>query len=108
MLISHAAASSEQVFFRQAESSLGSHSVAVAESSWQVLTPATFYRTHPVESLLYWLRGIVATAAVAGPFFWMFRGQEQMWQVLGVHAAGFGFNFLGGNLRHSQQERAGS
>ncbi len=69
--------------------------------SAQVLTPVTFYRTHPVESFLYWLRGILATAVVAGPFFWLFRGQEQMWQVLGVHAVGFGFNVLGGNLRHS-------
>ena len=69
--------------------------------SAQVLTPFTFYRTHPVESFLYWLRGILATAAVAGPFFWLFAGQAQMWQVLGVHAVGFGFNVLGGNLSHS-------
>ena len=69
--------------------------------SAEVLTPVTFYRTHPVESFLYWLRGILATALVAGPFFWLFRGQEQMWQILGVHAVGFGFNVLGGNLRHS-------
>lgn len=69
--------------------------------SAQVLTPLTYYRTHPLESALYAARGALATGAVAGVFFHLFRGAAQPGTVLGVGALGFGFNLLGGNLRHS-------
>jgi Fe(3+) dicitrate transport protein len=69
--------------------------------SAEVLTPVTFYRSHPIESFLYWLRGVIATGLVAGVFFWLFRGQAETWQLVGVHGLGFVFNIAGGNLRHS-------
>lgn len=69
--------------------------------SAEVLTPLTFHRVHPVESLLYGLRGMVVTAGVAGAFFWLFRGQATEWTILGVHGVGFLMNTVTGNLRHS-------
>ena len=69
--------------------------------SAEVLTPATFYRAHPIESFLFALRGALVTGVVAGGFFWAFRGAASQVQLLGVGAVGFLFNALGGNLRHS-------
>ncbi len=69
--------------------------------SAEVLTPVTFYRTHPIEAAIYRLRGVVATGLVTGVFFWLFRGAASPWEMLGVGAVGLGFNLLGGNLRHS-------
>ncbi len=69
--------------------------------SAEVLTPLTFYRTHPVESFLYDLRGVLVTAVVAGAFVWAFGADVRPASLLGVHAVGFAFNLLGGNLRHS-------
>lgn len=70
--------------------------------SAEVLTPLTFHRLHPLESLIYQLRGLVVTSVVAGLFFWVFREAAQDWTILGVHGIGFLLNLLTGNLRHSQ------
>jgi sterol desaturase/sphingolipid hydroxylase (fatty acid hydroxylase superfamily) len=43
--------------------------------SARVLTPLTLYRTHPVETVLYDLRGLVTTAAITGVFVWAFPGR---------------------------------
>ena len=69
--------------------------------SGEVLTPLTFHRTHPIESLLYALRGVVSTGLMAGVAFWLFRGRASEYTILGVHAVGLGFTALTGNLRHS-------
>ncbi len=66
-----------------------------------VLTPLTYHRVHPVESLLYQGRGALVTGLVAGLFYWAFRGQAQPLTWLGVPAIGLGLNMLVGNLRHS-------
>ena len=66
-----------------------------------VLTPLTFHRVHPVESAVYQFRGALATAAVAAPFFWLFRAQADAITLLGVPAIGLVLNVLTGNLRHS-------
>ncbi|MFT5587630.1 MAG: sterol desaturase/sphingolipid hydroxylase (fatty acid hydroxylase superfamily), partial [Cognaticolwellia sp.] len=66
-----------------------------------VLTPLTYHRVHPVESLLYQGRGALVTGLVAGLFYWGFRGQAQPLTWLGVPAIGLGLNMLVGNLRHS-------
>ena len=66
-----------------------------------VLTPLTYHRVHPVESLLYQGRGALVTGVVAGLFYWVFRGQAQPLTWLGVPALGLGLNMLVGNLRHS-------
>ena len=69
--------------------------------SAEVLTPLTFHRIHPVESIVYDLRGTLATGTMAGVFYWLFRDSAQLWTWLGVPAAGLGLNVLTGNLRHS-------
>lgn len=66
-----------------------------------VMTPLTLYRSHPLESLLFEVRGIAVTGLVAGIFFYGFgRGVVQI-ELLGVNVVGFVLNTLGGNLRHS-------
>ena len=69
--------------------------------SGEVLTPLTFHRTHPVESLLYGVRGVVSTGLMAGAAFWLFRGQASEYTILGVHGVGLIFTAVTGNLRHS-------
>lgn len=69
--------------------------------SAEVMTPFTIYRSHPLESLLFQLRGIVVAGVVAGVFFHLFRSRAMQYEVLGVNAVGFVLNTLGGNLRHS-------
>jgi sterol desaturase/sphingolipid hydroxylase (fatty acid hydroxylase superfamily) len=69
--------------------------------SAQVMTPFTIYRSHPLESLLFQLRGILVTGIVSGVFFHLFRSRALQVEILGVNAVGFVLNLLGGNLRHS-------
>ena len=69
--------------------------------SAQVLTPLTFHRIHPVESLLYQLRGLVVTGSLTAAFFFVFREAAVDWQLLGVPAIGLVLNVLFGNFRHS-------
>jgi Fe(3+) dicitrate transport protein len=66
-----------------------------------VLTPLTFHRIHPVESLLYQLRSVVVTGAVTAVFFWLFREAAVDVTLLGVSALGLLLNMVTGNLRHS-------
>tara|TARA_S200000501_G_scaffold101864_1_gene95396 strand:- start:2108 stop:3016 length:909 start_codon:yes stop_codon:yes gene_type:complete len=65
------------------------------------LTPFTVFRTHPIESLLYFLRGFLVFSFVTGIALWLFRGQLTALEILGVEAIGFTFNMLFANLRHS-------
>lgn len=69
--------------------------------SAQVLTPLTIYRSHPLESLLFQLRGLLVTGVVTGLFFYVFRQRAVDVQLMGVNALGFVLNTLVGNLRHS-------
>jgi len=69
--------------------------------SAEVLTPLTHHRTHPLESLLYGLRGALVTGVVAGAFLWAFGAHAAPAQLFGVSVLGLGLNALGGNLRHS-------
>jgi Fe(3+) dicitrate transport protein len=69
--------------------------------SAEVLTPLTFHRVHPVEGVIYGLRGALVTGSLTGLAFWLARGQTADVTVLGVNAAGLLFNSLTGNLRHS-------
>ncbi len=65
------------------------------------LTPLTFHRIHPVESILYRLRGGLVTGLVAGGFYWLFRSQATTWTLLGVPVLGALLNTTLGNLRHT-------
>ena len=55
-----------------------------------------------MERLLFVLRGLLVTGVIAGCFFHVFHGRAIEAKILGVHAIGFLFNLLGGNLRHSR------
>jgi sterol desaturase/sphingolipid hydroxylase (fatty acid hydroxylase superfamily) len=65
------------------------------------LNPFTEYRQHPVEMILFYFEGTLIFAFITGIFFYVFPGQVNMWEVLGVNLGRFLFNFFGGNLRHS-------
>ena len=66
-----------------------------------VLTPLTLFRVHPMEHLLYYLRGLAVFGLVSGCFVWLFGRQLAAFDVLGVGLLGFLFNLAGSNLRHS-------
>ena len=65
------------------------------------LTPLTFFRIHPVESILYQVRAILVTGTVAGACYWFCGKGVGPLEVLGVPAVGFMLNTLFGNFRHS-------
>ena len=69
--------------------------------SAEVLTPLTFHRTHPVETVLFEVRGMVVSGLVSGLFFYLFRGAASDITLAGVHAIGLLCNVATGNLRHS-------
>ena len=83
------------------------HSVPVfwhlhqVHQSATTLTPFTVFRVHPLESVLYTLRGFIVFSGVAGLFIWLFKGQLTALDILGVDALGLLFNLAAAKLRHS-------
>lgn len=69
--------------------------------SAEILTPITVYRTHPVEVLLYGIRGALSAGFVTGCFYFLFPNNLSGFDILGINLFGFLFNLLGSNLRHS-------
>jgi len=69
--------------------------------SAEVLTPLSFHRLHPVESLILHLRGVLVTGALGGLAYWLWRGEATLWTIAGVEGLGFVLNAAVGNLRHS-------
>lgn len=69
--------------------------------SAEVLTPLTFYRLHPVESLIYEVRRALVTGTVAGLAYWWTRNSELSFTLFGLHGANVVLNVVFGNLRHS-------
>ncbi|MCP4809688.1 MAG: TonB-dependent receptor [Proteobacteria bacterium] len=69
--------------------------------SAEVLTPLTFHRIHPVESLANQLRGALVTGVLTAAFFFFFREATVDWTLLGVPAAGLLLNAVFGSFRHS-------
>lgn len=69
--------------------------------SAKVLTPLTFYRVHPVESLLFGLRYSLVIGLVSGVFVYLFGAMINIVDILGVNALVFVFSLVGSNLRHS-------
>ena len=66
-----------------------------------ILTPLTFFRTHPIETLLYQARSVFTTGLVVSIFVWLFATELKPWELFGVPAIGFLLNMGVGNLRHS-------
>ena len=50
--------------------------------SAEVLTPLTLYRSHPIESFLYRMRGVLVVSAVTGTFFYFF--QNLIWDFISL------------------------
>lgn len=69
--------------------------------SAETLTPLTVYRTHPVEGVIFALRGILVQGAVVAIFIYFFGGRAELVTILGANAVLFIFNAAGSNLRHS-------
>ncbi len=69
--------------------------------SAEVLTPLTHHRIHPLEGLLYEVRGALVSGAIGGALFWLSRGAATQWTFLGVAGIGVCFDAALGNLRHS-------
>jgi len=69
--------------------------------SAEVMTPITLYRAHPLETLMFNVRGVLVNGLVAGSFFYVFRSSAVQWEIGGAAAFGYLFSLLGANLRHS-------
>lgn len=69
--------------------------------SAELLTPLTLFRVHPVESTLYFIRGVAVFGLVTGFFIWYFGRNLETIDILGVGVFGFLFNLAGANLRHT-------
>lgn len=69
--------------------------------SAQTMTPITVYRTHPLEGILYGLRGAVAQGTVMACFLFFFGNAVDLYTVFGVNVLSFIFHITGSNLRHT-------
>ncbi|SMN16946.1 FIG00388189: hypothetical protein [uncultured Candidatus Thioglobus sp.] len=69
--------------------------------SAKVLNPLTFYRVHPVESLLFGLRYSLSIGLITGVFIFLFGALIDIYDILGVNILAFVFSIIGSNLRHS-------
>lgn len=69
--------------------------------SASTLTPITTLRLHPLESVLYQVRGSLVHGFCAGSSFFFLGFQANSWEVWGASAWVIVFNVLGANLRHS-------
>ena len=66
-----------------------------------VLNPITVYRAHPVEGVIFALRGATVQGTTIACFVYMFGTQVDLVTVLGASVVSFAFNAAGSNLRHS-------
>lgn len=66
------------------------------------LNPITVLRTHPVESIIFSLRGAIVQGTSIALFIYCFGEKVSLVMVLGANIFKFIFNALGANLRHSE------
>ena len=69
--------------------------------SAEVLTPITVYRTHPLEGIVFTLRGTFTQGVSISTFIFFFGNSVDLYTVLGANILLFLFNTAGSNLRHS-------
>ena len=65
------------------------------------LTPITIYRTHPLEGIVFSLRGAFTQGISISIFVYLFGNSVDLITILGVNVIVFTFNIAGSNLRHS-------
>ncbi|WP_447986191.1 sterol desaturase family protein [Nitrospira sp. Nam74] len=73
----------------------------VVHHSAEVLTPATFYRVHPIETLVNAVVGSILSAVVAAVYATMSHEDMTLLSIAGVNAATFLFLLGGSVLRHT-------
>ena len=76
-------------------------SIHQTHHSAETLTPITVYRVHPLEGILYALRGSVAQGTTLALVFFLFGSSVSLASVLGINVIVFVFHIAGSNLRHS-------
>lgn len=70
--------------------------------SARVLTPLTVFRTHPVEGIIFAIRGALVQGVCMAVFIFFFGiTKVDLLTVIGVSAFSFIFNIAGSNLRHT-------
>ena len=65
------------------------------------LTPLTIYRTHPLEGVIFTLRGSFTQGVSISTFVFLFGNSVDLFTIIGVNIFVFCFNVAGANLRHS-------
>ena len=65
------------------------------------LTPMTVFRTHPLEGVIFSLRGAITQAISISLFVFFFGSNVDIATILGANIFIFVFNVAGSNLRHS-------
>ena len=65
------------------------------------LTPLTIYRTHPLEGVIFTLRGSFTQGISISTFVFFFGNSVDLFTIIGVNIFIFSFNVAGANLRHS-------
>ena len=65
------------------------------------LTPMTVFRTHPLEGVIFSLRGAFTQAISISLFVFFFGSNVDIVTILGANIFIFAFNIAGSNLRHS-------
>ena len=69
--------------------------------SAETMTPITVYRVHPLEGVLYAIRGAVAQGVTMAVCLYLFGSAVDLYTVVGVNVLSFAFHVTGSNLRHS-------
>ena len=65
------------------------------------LNPLTVFRTHPLEGVIFVLRGALVQGICIAVFVFFFGDRVHLVTIFGAGALNFAFNALGSNLRHS-------
>ena len=69
--------------------------------SAETLNPITVYRTHPLEGVVFSVRGAFTQGIVISLFIYVFGNKVDLVTILGVNVFIFAFHIAGSNLRHS-------
>ena len=69
--------------------------------SAETLNPITVYRTHPLEGIVFSLRGAFSQGIIISIFIYLFGSKVDLVTILGVNVFVFVFHIAGSNLRHS-------
>ena len=65
------------------------------------MTPLTVFRTHPIEAVIFSIRGALVQGVLIGTFFFAFQSDLTLLTIFGANVASVIFHSVGSNLRHS-------